>query len=257
MTQKLMVGTDAEVFLTNPTGKFIASCGKFGGTKEVPLQMPKLPSGFALQEDNVALEFNIPPAADQWSFSHNVHAALAECQRQASDKGLIVQVKASAEFEEDQLRSRKAREFGCEADYNVWALKENPRPRSDNPALRTAAAHVHIGGFTEDNIGLGRACDLFLGCPSVALDPDKKRRELYGKAGAIRMKPYGIEYRTISNFWITGLSTWVFVSAMRAVDFVKNGWTIPDEDGRKIIKCINDFDVELLKELTSKYRIQY
>jgi hypothetical protein len=43
---------------------------------------------------------------------------------------------------------------------------------------------------------------MFLGLWSVINDPDTRRRQLYGKAGAIRFKPYGIEYRTLSNFWL-------------------------------------------------------
>ena len=33
--------------------------------------------------------------------------------------------------------------------------------------------------------------DIFLGIPSVIIDPDKKRRKLYGKAGAFRLTKYG------------------------------------------------------------------
>jgi hypothetical protein len=45
-------------------------------------------------------------------------------------------------------------------------------------------------------------CDYLLGLPSLLEDNDTRRRELYGKAGACRLKSYGPEYRTLSNYWI-------------------------------------------------------
>ena len=47
--------------------------------------------------------------------------------------------------------------------------------------------------------------DLIAGIPSVLIDRsgnNKKRRKIYGKAGDFRYQPHGIEYRTLSNFWI-------------------------------------------------------
>jgi hypothetical protein len=46
--------------------------------------------------------------------------------------------------------------------------------------------------------------DLFIGISSLLVDPDEsaaRRRELYGRAGCHRPKPYGVEYRTVGNFW--------------------------------------------------------
>ncbi len=38
--------------------------------------------------------------------------------------------------------------------------------------------------------------------PAIILDKDKVRTRNYGKPGNFRPKPYGMEYRTLSNFWI-------------------------------------------------------
>ena len=44
--------------------------------------------------------------------------------------------------------------------------------------------------------------DYTLGLDSLLLDSDTRRRSMYGRAGSFRFKEYGIEYRTLSNFWI-------------------------------------------------------
>jgi hypothetical protein len=68
-------------------------------------------------------------------------------------------------------------------------------------------AHVHIGTTDdineEDVFNLMKTMDLFLGVPSVLIDQDKQRRQLYGKAGECRMRVIGdavvMEYRTLGG----------------------------------------------------------
>lgn len=250
-----LVGTDAEIFLKNAKGKHIASVGLFGGTKLEPLPFGTVP-GFAVQEDNVALEFNIPPAKTQEEFSKFIQIALDECTERAKKHGLIIDIAASAVFKPDQLQSMQAKVFGCEPDFDVWKMQDNPPPACKNKQLRTAAAHIHIGAQL-DFIALGRACDLFLGAPSIVLDPDQRRRQLYGRAGAVRRKPYGVEYRTLSNFWLTKHRDWVYNQVQNAVKFVKEGNYLPEGDAKKLISCINNFDLDLLRDLTKTYKLQY
>jgi hypothetical protein len=75
-----------------------------------------------------------------------------------------------------------------------------------------AGGHIHFG-WTEDadttdlqhmmnGFDLVKQLDWFLGAWSVKHDKDVERRRLYGKAGACRIKPYGVEYRVLSNFWV-------------------------------------------------------
>lgn len=256
------IGADPELFLQNDQGKFISAIGKFGGTKEKPKQIPTFKPGFAVQEDNVAVEFNIPPVGLYLSghtfFSRYINQAKQFIEAEAGAQGLRVAIVASAEFARDQLKHPRAKVFGCDPDFNVWSLKQNPKPFTENKALRSAGGHIHIGGQVEDKIGLGRALDLFVGCPSILFDPDNRRRLLYGKAGAIRDKAYGIEYRTLSNFWVkdAGLTEMVYNQCLQAVSFYDNQ-VIPDEDGLKIIACINESNKDLLKELTAKYHLRY
>lgn len=262
----LTVGSDAEVFLRDAGGNLVASCGKFGGTKERPKAMFKVdwnvPStykdrGFMYQEDNVALEFNIPAADTQAKFTAHMKRALGECEKLAKEKGLVVAIEAANVFPDTELQTKAAKEFGCEPDFSVWSLKPNPRPKANNPNLRTASAHIHVGYPDMDRVGFGRAMDLFLGAPSVVLDPDRMRRELYGKAGCIRIKPYGLEYRTLSNFWLKDRLDWVYQQVEKVVQFMNEKRTISDDTGLMLIHCINNFDQELLRHLTKEYDLQY
>lgn len=67
--------------------------------------------------------------------------------------------------------------------------------------------------------------DYYLGVPSLLWDNDPRRRLLYGKAGAFRPKPYGLEYRTLSNRWLTNvpLQQWVYSSALTALQYMISG----------------------------------
>jgi hypothetical protein len=100
--------------------------------------------------------------------------------------------------------------FGCEPDFNAWTLKPNPRPESEDMFLRSAGGHIHVAfdGNKMEKIELVRVLDYVLGVPCTLADPDRRRQELYGKAGAFRFKKYGIEYRTPSNYW-TKSKQWI------------------------------------------------
>ena len=202
--QRFLLGSDPELFLTNAGGKFISSIGLFGGTKDNPRPMQGLPKGFFVQEDNVAVEFNIPPAPNFARFSKSIQSALSWIGEKAAANGLTLSMVPSATFDDDQLEDPRARVFGCDPDYNAWTLEPNPRPQSEFPNLRSCGGHLHVGIALPDvkKIALIRWMDIFVGLWSLQKDPDNRRRELYGKAGAMRFKPYGVEYRTVSNFWL-------------------------------------------------------
>jgi hypothetical protein len=197
------IGADPELFLKRGD-KYVSAIGIIGGTKETPRPIKELGRGFAVQEDNVLCEYNIPACGSprRWCEAHK--AILDYLTNSLQEKGLTLAPDAAAIMPEEELRHPMAHVFGCEPDYNVWTLKPNPRPKAANPNLRSAGGHVHVGirATNPEKVLLGRMLDCTLGLWSVIHDPDTMRKELYGKSGAVRLKPYGIEYRVMSNFWL-------------------------------------------------------
>jgi hypothetical protein len=220
-----LIGADPEVFLTRRnTREFASIIGKIGANKWNPKQIEGLPDGFTLQEDNVALEFGVPPASSADEFVFNVRKVMQEGLRALP--GEKFSRLSCVRFPKEELAHPSAHVFGCEPDYNAWTLQENPRPETPTPETRSAGGHVHIGynsSLTKHDVI--RACDLVLGVPSVLMDKaGAERRSIYGKAGAFRPKPYGAEYRTLSNFWIfkPQLIRWVYRGVGKALELAEN-----------------------------------
>jgi len=113
---KFTIGADPELFLKDATGKFISSIDLIGGSKAYPRPIDK---GCAVQEDNVSVEFNIPPCENELDFVNSLNYTLEYLKDFAKHSGLELAIVPSAEFSDDQLEHPRAQEFGCEPDYNV------------------------------------------------------------------------------------------------------------------------------------------
>ena len=251
----MRLGCDPEVFLQDEHGKFISSIGLIGGNKHAPKQCFGLPDGFTLQEDNVALEFGIPPASSANEFVNYIRAVLHNGKQTT---GLKFSGLSCVVFPEDQMQTPDAFVFGCEPDYNAWTKQVNEKPEPPHPFMRSAGGHVHIETKL-DPIDVIRACDLFLGVPSILMDKGEERRKLYGKAGAFRPKPYGVEYRTLSNFWIFDeqLIRWVWRNTKRVLqDVVDYPGGNEGSLGMDIQHCINNGDKKLARKLVKDFDLE-
>jgi len=205
------IGTDPEVFLLDDTGEAVPSCGLVGGTKTNPKSLGG--DGFFVQEDNVMLEFNVPPSSTEEAFVTSIREGLTRCHDLVRTRGDGYSLYLGAEqwFSEDKLRSPQAMLFGCSPEFAAYsgggmAPKVLPRDlEGEGGAYRFAGGHVHLGYDVSweipDHVA-AKFADLFIGLRCVRFDKQGKRRELYGKAGRYRPTPYGIEYRTLSNSWL-------------------------------------------------------
>lgn len=251
----ITLGADPELFLTQ-YGQYKSAVGLTGGgSKWNPIPIDD--EGNAILEDNVAIEFNIKPSDTLEGFEFNINKVLSFIKSKLPS--FEFSMESAVSFPQEELNTPEAMLFGCEPDFNAWTEKVNRKPRASDKNLRSAGGHIHIGcGIAQEKpIEVIRAMDLFLGVPSVCMDNNPKRRELYGKAGAYRPKPYGVEYRTLSNFWIfkSNLIKWVYNQTKNAVLFVNNRSVIDPKDHNKIIHCINKSDQDLSLYLMEKYNV--
>lgn len=254
------IGSDTEVFAIDEKGQHIALCGLIGGTKEEPMQIEGLPEGFKFQEDNVSLEWNIPPASELAVFKQNIQTINREVYHTLKHMGLRVSKEVGVSFDKNQLTHPNALIFGCEPDYNAWKMIENERPHSSDPYLRTAGGHIHVGTDLDMVKGV-QLMDLYLGIPSILMDNNPgstKRRELYGKAGAMRPKPYGFEYRVLSNFWTfkPELVEWVY-NTVRHICRGSIDHKITEAQAKKIETAINEQDITKASKIINDFGIMF
>lgn len=208
-------GADPELFLLDMnTGEFASPEGFVPGTKSEPYPV----IGGAVQIDGMAAEFNIDPVDNYEDFDMNIRKVLKSL-RSFLPKHYDLCAVPSVEFSQqvwDKAPAR-AKELGCTPDFNAWTGSVNPPPHDpENPTLRTGSGHLHIGWTDDADVtslehmsnarDLVKQLDYYLGAWSLTQDKDPTRRRLYGKAGAMRYKPYGVEYRVLSNFWVLNAS---------------------------------------------------
>src|SRR3990167_3124721 len=254
--ENITFGADPELFLRDKkTGEYTPACGLVGGTKKRPRGIGK--RGHAIQEDNVMVEFNIPPARKAEQVVASVHYVMNHLVHLLPKFDLAIE--AAAEFSGALLEKHpKAWVFGCDPDYNAWTILINDVP-NPNTYLRTCGGHIHIGYDApdmENQIALIRAMDLFVGVPLVVLDPDKVRKTRYGKAGAFRPKPYGVEWRVASNYWIKtpDLIRWAFNNTMKAVNYLSvEGDIVVNRLGEQIQFILNSGDEAKARILANQW----
>ena len=254
---KILVGADPEIFVKQ-AGVFKSAHALVAGDKKNPQKVNK----GAVQVDGMALEFNIDPAENKAQFITNIHEVMSILRDMVPDYQLTIAPVADFGFEYLRAQPAEALELGCDPDYNAWTTDVNPRPNGERP-FRTAAGHIHIGfcddGEPEDSgyvrwcASLVRELDFYLGLPSLLLDthPDSiRRRELYGKAGAFRPKKYGVEYRTLSNFWLESseLMGWAYDAAVRGYEAFDGGANLVGKYG-DIQAIINSSDVKAAEKI--------
>lgn len=250
-------GSDPEGIIHDSDNNPVSAVGLVPGTKYSPHPIDE--KGNYIQTDNVMVEYCLPPTKNP----KELHDNMLFCMKWTRDnlpQGHQVKLIASEIYPDNQLQTDQAKEFGCEPDYNAWNnSEENTKPSAENKNLRTCGGHLHVSydnPTKEMNEKFVQMLDLYLAIPFLLLDPDDRRRELYGKAGAYRPKVYGFEYRVLSNYWLSSeeLIKYVFDQ----VEFVNSqaNWGIFNPYyTREIQLAINNNNKEKAAKLISWFKI--
>lgn len=258
-------GCDPELFVFNKEGKPVPAI-MIPGSKAEPHVVP---CG-AVQRDGFAAEFNIDAVTNFEDWDRNIATVLVHLQKFLPEDHTLRAVSA-VNFPDHIFADapEEVKELGCSPDYNAWTGEVNPPPNDpENPTMRCAAGHIHFGWGEGLDIGdlqhltncrdLVKQMDWFLGAWSVLKDKDPTRRRLYGKAGAMRPKSYGVEYRVLSNFWVmtreSRLEVWnrmqIAIGDMQR-NFIPEQ-TIPLNNA-KIVQIINETQRNPIMEASFPY----
>lgn len=229
-----------------------------------------LPCGGTIMADNVMAEFTTIPQDHKNGFRQSIRESLTGLHNKVQAHGCSLFAIPSASFPKSELKSDEAKQFGCDPDYDAWTCKLNKfdERTAKRTTLRVAGAHVHVGHpiirQLKDKPPFVKVLDSIPGLASVIIDnhdDSKRRREMYGKAGAHRPKDYGVEYRVPSNFWVSkpilvDLMYDLFHASLETFSLTRE--RIVDEIGQEtLVNTINSSDytqaVELFKSVVVRY----
>lgn len=270
MNFNFQIGCDPEIFVVDrATNRPISAHDLIKGSKKEPHKV----KGGAVQPDGLAAEFNTNPVPleDFKAFDANITGVLSQLKAMIPATARLEPV-PTVTFEKTYYDGlpKTAKELGCDPDFCAYSLnptEANPRPDGDS-GLRSAAGHIHVGWGSDiptdhpDHIDVCRSfirnLDAFVGLAMTVIDTCPERRKLYGKAGAYRVKSYGVEYRTPSNAWIINPVLRRFIHGLvgRAVKDMQQ--TTPmyiqmENAGVDVQSIINNGDTKQAAEVLNKW----
>lgn len=170
--------------------------------------------------------------------------------------------------------SPAAKLLGCAPSFNIHDAASSVGVDASKYLKRSAGGHIHIGwggmkmpakyhdswipykveDWQQKLVGV---CDLVLGNTCVLLDrsPDAvERRRVYGRAGEYRTPKHGVEYRTLSNFWLHSPQLSSLVMGLSRLAVTITAWEehfnylMPKVDRSKVVAAINQNDWDLAWE---------
>ena len=223
--------------------------------------------------DGVQAELNVVPNHCRQSFSTNLSVCFRKIAEQIHGKDITASFAQTVEVDKEEMQtlSKDAQQFGCAPSKNVYGRTKVEVKDASKYYSRSAGGHVHIGHGGSPTVKKVLAntditipmLDIIVGNTCVLIDRDPgniERRKNYGRAGEYRLPKHGLEYRTLSNFWLRSYQTMSLVMALvRFAVCVAGDEAVSKEllalvDLEKIARAINENDAVLAQENFDKIK---
>lgn len=176
--------------------------------------------------DGVQIELHPGTVWKAGEMAFRIKTAFTQISQHLVNTGVKLSFDPLVEVSKEELLSLslESRMLGCEPSRNFYGLKQK-EVDGMKYRKRSAGGHIHVGLYTpiynaevmgvDERERLVPIFDVLLGNTCVMIDRGAEqieRRKLYGRVGEYRLPDYGLEYRTLSNFWLKhpALTTFVF-----------------------------------------------
>ncbi len=219
------IGCDPEIFLTDAKGKVV------GSEKVIPKK--GLWGGYGnsngVVRDGVQMEIHPVPTTCRANVGNAIQTALQELRSKLNEPEFKGKFKVSfadvVEVSKKELASLspECRVLGCMPSLNLYrpsAIRVNPVTYRK----RSGGGHIHMSSIPAGMLSEPKKVrnlilmfDIFAGNTCVLIDRSPlaaTRRRVYGRAGEYRLPKHGVEYRTLSNFWMHAYPLFSLVAAL-------------------------------------------
>jgi len=202
----ITIGADPELFYTQ--GKGVYPCALAFQTAGIETGRFSTPFG-DLYVDGAALELQPNPSTEPEQVTSNLSRLLlwAHSLYTNADLAIVPEMEIDLAWCEEHPDLAV---FGCDPDLSAWG--EECRPATIDASKhpwRYAGFHIHFGCVEDTTFFAGdviedvtKMLDRTVGLASmvISMNNDSKRRGIYGRPGIYRRQPWGMEYRTPSNW---------------------------------------------------------
>lgn len=184
--------------------------------------------------DNVLAEMTVHPGKTR----DELVAAFREVFTKTANyigKDFEIVPRASHTYLDTEVDHDDARAAGCSPEFDAYLMMQMMPPQFEG-GFRSAGGHIHLGvdnwkeyvgkdfegkyvwnNFIKDPEGVClidpmsklrtiKLMDILVGLSVALIDVDPSsaaRKKLYGNAGRHRPTPYGVEYRSLGNYWLS------------------------------------------------------